>query len=452
MIIFLIITTKITYLCILIKYLYLDLNKFNIMKKIITTLLVFVCFTSTVFSQTLDVSADIRPRFEYRHGYSAPFPDDADPAAFVTQRTRLNMNYSSELLNIMVSVQDVSTWGDTRQILPIDGNDSFSLFQAWAELNINENWSTKVGRQAIIYDNERIFGGLDWAMQGRFHDAALIKYRNDSFMADAGFAFSQTSQENTGTAYDVPGFFTYKTMQYLYAKKSWEKASASFLFLNNGFQKFDINDEADGVYYTQTAGTYVKFPISVLDFAGSFYYQFGKAYPLDVNLNAYELMLEGSYKPQNTLFALGFEILSGSDSGDSSSNSFFPLYGTNHGFNGFMDYFYVGNYANNAGLNDIYGKVVFKTGEKSSLLTAVHYFGANGDLPNDADSYLGTEIDLQYTHKLMKFATLKVGYSHMFASDSMSIVKGGVTNDNTNNWAWAMLVINPKLFSHKIAN
>ncbi|MEL4307555.1 alginate export family protein [Joostella sp. CR20] len=422
------------------------------MKKIYTYLFLVVGFTTTLKSQTIDVSADLRPRFEYRHGYSTLFPDGADPAAFVTQRSRLNIDYQSELLKVMFSVQDVSTWGDTRQILPIDGNDSFSLFQAWAELKISKNWSTKLGRQSIAYDNERIFGGLDWAMQGRFHDAALIKYQNSSFITDVGFAFSQTSQQNEGTAYNVPGFFTYKTMQYLYAKKTWEKASASFLFLNTGFQKFDENDQADGVYYTHTVGSYFKFPIATVNISGSAYYQFGKAYPINTNLNAYELMLEGSYKPQNTLFAVGFEILSGSDQGETPDKSFFPLYGTNHAHNGFMDYFYVGNYANSAGLNDIYGKVVFKTSEKANLLTSIHYFAANGNLSDNADAYLGTEIDLQYSHKLMKFATLKVGYSHMFASESMSLIKDGRPHDNTNNWGWAMLVINPKLFSHKINN
>ncbi|WP_335966443.1 alginate export family protein [Galbibacter sp. PAP.153] len=420
------------------------------MKKLTTTLFLTFCFIQLTHSQTFDLSADLRPRFEYRHGYGSLFPDDADPAAFVTQRSRLNFNYTDEKLKLMLSVQDVSTWGDTRQTSPVDGNDSFSLFQAWAELSITENWAIKAGRQSIAYDNERIFGALDWAMQGRFHDAALIKYRNDGFMADAGFAFSQTEISNEGTAYDVPGFFTYKTMQYLYAQKSWEKASASLLFLNTGFQNFDEDDEADGVYYTQTLGSYFKFPVSVIGISGSFYYQFGKAYPVNVDLSAYEFMLEASYKPVNTLFALGFEAMSGSDQGGSDNNSFFPLYGTNHAYNGFMDYFYVGNYANSAGLNDLYGKVVWKTGEKSDLLVSAHYFGANGDLANDADAYLGTEIDLQFTQKLMKFATLKVGYSHMFASESMSLIKDGRPNDNSNNWAWAMLVINPTLFTHTI--
>ena len=72
---------------------------------------------------------------------------------------------------------------------------------------------------------------------------------------------------------------------------------------------------------------------------------------------------------------------------------------------------------------------------------------ANANLQNNADKYLGTEIDLVYSNKLMKYVNLNIGYSHMFASDSMSLVKGGKPSDNTNNWAWVQLNVNPKLFS-----
>jgi hypothetical protein len=34
----------------------------------------------------------------------------------------------------------------------------------------------------------------------------------------------------------------------------------------------------------------------------------------------------------------------------------------------------------------------------------------------------------------------------MFASESMSLIKGGRPNDNTNNWGWVQLIINPNLF------
>ena len=403
-------------------------------------------------AQEFSLDADLRQRFEYRHGFSTLFPDDADPAAFVRQRARLNFKYSAEKLNVFVAVQDVSTWGDTRQILPIDGNDSFMLIQAWAELALNENWSTKLGRQVIAYDDQRIFGGLDWAMQGRFHDAALLKYKKKDFQFDLGFAFSQQGESILGTAYTVPGFFTYKTMQYGYLKKMWEKSSISVLALNTGFQRFDTSDAAvaDGVYYTQTVGSYFTFPIGGVKVSGSAYYQFGDAYPVDQTLSAYQVALGATYKAGSTLLGVGAELLSGSDQGSTERQSFFPLYGTNHKFNGFMDYFYVGNHANAVGLNDFNAKAVFKTGERSTLLTALHYFASNAALAGDADKYLGTELDVVYTQPLIKNVKLQLGYSHMFASESMSLIKGGTTSSNTNNWGWAMLVINPNLFKYNL--
>ncbi|GAB2763133.1 alginate export family protein [Salinimicrobium soli] len=404
---------------------------------------------SQSYAQVFEMDADVRARFEYRHGFNNLFPDNADPAAFVQQRTRLNLGYTAERLKLFIAVQDVSTWGDTRQILPVDGNDSFSLFQAYMKLKFNENWSAKMGRQVIAYDNERIFGGLDWAMQGRFHDAAILKYETEDFILDLGGAFSQENPGNEGNVYKITGFFTYKSMQYAYLKKTWGSSSASFLFLNTGFQ--DLNEldleASEGVYYRQTTGSYFQFPVQQLNFSGSVYYQFGKANS-DTDLSAYQASLEATYKPGSTLYGLGLELLSGTDQdGASENNSFFPVYGTNHKFNGFMDYFYVGNHANNVGLNDFYAKAVISTGKNSSFLLKGHYFTANAELSNNADKYLGTEIDLVYTQNLMKFVKLGLGYSHMFASDSMSLIKGGRPNDNTNNWAWAQVIVNPNLFT-----
>ena len=141
--------------------------------------------SSTVIAQ-LKIDADIRPRFEYRHGFGNLFPDNAEPAVFVQQRTRLNIGYSINKIAIGLSVQDVSVWGDTPQISTSDLNDSFALFQAWISYQFNEYWSTKLGRQVLSYDDQRILGGLDWAQQGRFHDAALIRYNKDSFKIDLG--------------------------------------------------------------------------------------------------------------------------------------------------------------------------------------------------------------------------------------------------------------------------
>ena len=70
----------------------------------------------------LKIDTELRPRFEYRHGYKTLFPDNTDPAAFVSQRTRLNAGFKNEKLNFYLSLQDVRVWGDVPQLNSSDSN------------------------------------------------------------------------------------------------------------------------------------------------------------------------------------------------------------------------------------------------------------------------------------------------------------------------------------------
>ena len=112
-----------------------------------------------------------------------------------------------------------------------------------------------------------------------------------------------------------------------------------------------------------------------------------------------------------------------------------------------MDYFYVGNHANSVGLFDVHVNANFKLGEKSSLLINVLNFSADQELADGSKS-LGTEIDLVFSQAFNGYA-LKLGYSQLFASDGMNLLKG-VSADaaaSSQNWAWAMLVIKPKFLN-----
>jgi hypothetical protein len=136
-------------------------------------------------------------------------------------------------------------------------------------------------------------------------------------------------------------------------------------------------------------------------------------------------------------------MLSGTDYDTEEKNkSFNPLYGTNHKFNGFMDYFYVGNHQNSVGLGDAYVK--FSTVKNKTAFNAdVHLFSSAAEISATAENYLGTEIDLTLTQTINPVAKVAVGYSHLFASDSMEILKGG-SKDATHNWAYIMLTVTPK--------
>ena len=422
-------------------------------------LLAYLLSLSVVYSQELRIDADIRPRLEYLHGFGNLIPSDTDAAIFVQQRSRLNFGYKAEKFSALVSVQDVSVWGDTPQIAAADNNNSFSLAQAWINFKFGNGWSTKLGRQAISYDDQRILGGLDWAMQGRFHDAALLRYANETGLKlDFGFAFNQNGLSTQNTLFDpnndgnARAVFDYKGMAYAWLHKDWKKISGSLLFINNSYQNLDPTDgqtPIDGTVNRQTFGTHlVAKPVKALSITGNIYVQTGE-FAEDINLSAYNALLEVTYKPGKTLFGIGGEILSGDDNGgsDGEIKSFFPIFGTNHKFNGYMDYFYVGNHANNVGLQDLYLKTVIKTGASSSLLAKIHYFSAAEDIAGTDDSYLGTELDLVFTQKLLPYATLKIGYSQMFAGDNMEILKNVPNSSGLQNWGWAMLIVKPNFLT-----
>ncbi len=406
-------------------------------------------------AQELSIDADIRPRAEYLRGFGNLVPSGVDAAIFVQQRSRLKFGYTADKFSTYFSVQDVSVWGDTPQIAVADGNNSFSLAQAWINFKFGNGWSTKLGRQALSYDDQRILGGLDWAMQGRFHDAALIKYKNENGLKlDLGFSFNQNGLSRINTLFDpnnggnARAVFDYKAMAYAWLHKDWNTFSGSFLFVNNSYQNLDPADgqtPIDGTVNRQTFGTHlVAKPAKGLKIAVNLYAQTGK-FTETVDLSAYNVGLEATYKPGKTVFGIGGELLSGDDNGgtDGEITSFFPIFGTNHKFNGFMDYFYVGNHANSVGLQDIYAKAVIKTGKSSSLLAKLHYFSAAEDIAGTDDTYLGTELDLVFTQKILPYATLKIGYSQMFAGDSMEILRGVSDPSGLQNWGWAMLVVKP---------
>lgn len=395
---------------------------------------------------TLD--GEFRPRTEYRNGFGSIIPDAADPGFGISTRSRLNAGYNTEAYKFYLSLQDVMVWGENRQILPYDQNNSFAIFQAWAEIALGKGWSTKLGRQVISYDDQRIFGGLDWAQQGRNHDAALLKYSKGKFLMDVGLAFNQDYSNPTGfqsmsTAYNTSGFFSYKTMQYVYLKQAWENFTGSFLALNTGFQKFDTSNAPDGVNSIQTIGTHLNYKKGSFGAAANAFLQMG-----DNVDGAYLASLDLTYKASEKVgLGAGVEIISGNDGTTPDTEAFFPLYGTNHKFNGFMDYFYVGNHANNIGLVDVHLSANFKLGEKSSLMVKALNFSGAEELPSGEKS-LGTELDLVFKKAFNGYA-LVMGYSQLFPSDGMYELKGvsEAAAADMQNWAWAMLVIKPKFLN-----
>jgi hypothetical protein len=401
------------------------------------------------YAQELDANLQLRPRYEYRNGFKSLMPNEEKATSFVSQRSRLNFNYKQEKLKAKLTFQNIRTWGDVATTTQVDKN-GIALFEAWAQYDCDAKWSVRLGRQVISYDNQRIFGEIDWAQQGQSHDAAVITFHPKNHQLDLGFALNANAENllEPKTAYTT----NYKNLQYVWYHTQFSKLNLSLLLLNTGyeFEKTIGNLEID---YKQTFGTYLSLKEKKWDANFGAYGQTGKS--SDKKVNAWYAGAFLGYAVTNTFKAgLGYEYLSGKNQNDSSSDikSFSPIFGTNHGFNGFMDYFYVGNHQNSVGLQDAYLKLNYVS-NKWQFTLMPHVFNAPNTVldasNNKMDSYLGTELDFTASYTIQKDIVASAGYSQMFGSGTLERLKNVADAANINNWVWVMISFSPRLFSLK---
>ncbi|MBK8501852.1 MAG: hypothetical protein IPL46_06385 [Saprospiraceae bacterium] len=101
----------------------------------------FLTMGNDVLAQ-FSLSGQFRPRFEFRNGYRTPAGNTLQAAAFVSQRTRLILDYKKSKIMTKLSLQDVRVWGDEPQLSNIS---NMALHEAWAELALNDHWGIKLG-------------------------------------------------------------------------------------------------------------------------------------------------------------------------------------------------------------------------------------------------------------------------------------------------------------------
>lgn len=418
------------------------------MKKLrILILLVLAGMSASGQAQELDVNLQVRPRFEYRNGYKTLLPEGQEGTSQISQRSRLNFNYKQEQLTVKLTFQNTRTWGDVPTTTVADKN-GVAVFEAWAQYDFTEKWSARMGRQVLSYDNQRIMGEQDWGQQAQSHDALTVSFHSEKNQLDLGGAYNSTAENTFQTPYTVAN---YKTLQFAWYHSTFDKIGASLLFLNTGYE-YANTDTKLVVDYKQTFGTYLTYKTGKIDSNLSLYGQTGKS--TDLQVSAWNAAANFAYNISDAFKAgLGYEFLSGKDTNDGSTviKSFNPIFGTNHGFNGYMDYFYVGGgHLNNVGLQDAFLKLNYNI-NKWQFALIPHVFLAAADVVTPVeklDSYLGTEVDATFGYNFKKDITVSGGYSQMFGSKTLEFIKTGDAG-HTNNWAWLMISVNPRIFTWK---
>jgi len=408
-----------------------------------------------------DMSLQLRPRTEYRNGAYRPLQTGEEPAILTHNRTRLTMNYSNgDKLKMRVSLQNINIWGQANQVQPLDAtNNNIGLFEAYADIKLSENMRTKIGRQMIALDDDRIFGTFDWHPAGRSHDALNISWKKQNTDVQTYFAFNQ-NYNTIGNVNNPAGqYFSpenaqpYQHLQMIYAKYNFTpKHYLSVLANNIGFKDLKTDNKT---YNMQTIGANYFGNGNLWNVGLSAYYQFGET-NVGRKTSATLLSAVVDYKINKpSKIGLGIDYLSGDNTNkptQEATNIFNPLYGTHHKFYGIMDYFYTGNPHGNVGLLDTYVRYSSVINPKLSISAVGHFFNSGAKIYQNnqkKSNYLGSELDISFNYNIMKNISLTGGYSNFFNTESLRYLKKTPNARGNQDWVWISLNINPQIFKAK---
>lgn len=406
---------------------------------------------------TLTFSLDMRTRSELRRGFKSLPTTDTGAAFNISQRTRFNVDFKSKKLDVFLSLQDARIWGqqDPREGQSGTGQTSTSttypiyLFEAYAEPKFTDRFSVRIGRQRVLYDNQRLFAENDWRLPGNSHDAIRLIYNNQTNFTTELLAAYNQSGENVFTTQYSPAVPNYKSLVIHYLNwKITDKFIVTTLNSADGYQS-SVPDRYTTTNERFTSGGRLEYSTGSWYGTVAAYYQYGKD-SSGKSLTAYYVQPEVRYSKGPLTVRLGMEYLSGSDSSThpSKDKNFVPLYGVAHRFMGNLDYFasFPGD-VNGAGLVNPY-LFVWYNKNKIGIRMENHLFYSQSRFVYKGDPlnrYLGFENDLRLNYRPNKFTDIETGFCWAAVTDAMTIIKKGGDTNAFPYFAYVSLKLTPTL-------
>jgi hypothetical protein len=395
----------------------------------------------------LRIDAEYRPRFEYRNGYQQLRNDTTTAAMFINQRFRITANYVYDNRFVMqLSIQDLRVWG---QQDPRSTSGTLQIFEGWVEPLITDRFSVRIGRQRLVYDNQRLFSENDWRINAAVHDGINFRYYGKKVISELAVAFNQSSDRLFGTDYSPSGFTNYKFLAVNYLR--FKPSSYLTLTALNSTDAYQVTDNPEKMNIRYTLGGRVEIESSGFYSTIAAYYQGGKN-TSGKELSAWYIQPEIRYLTSKGLNArLGAEIFSGNDNSlvSERDHSFVPLYGTAHRFNGSMDL--ITKFPNDVGGAGLVNPYLFLTqalSPKVDIRADFHSFYLQRDFyfkDEKIDRYLGFENDFLVTWKPNTITKVDLGISYMLPTKSLQIIKKSGNSDFDLTWIYLSLTFKPQL-------
>lgn len=415
---------------------------------------------SGLFAQEADneftIDAKLNTRGEIRvGGFDRNQEDDnSRRAQFIMGQYRLNIGYKrSDWLEIRLSPQFSGVWGQA--------GGALSLSEGWMSMRHNKSGLfTKIGRQVLEYDDERILGYDDWTMTAPTHDALKFGYEGYGHKVHLILAYNQNPENiSSGGNYYSGGIQPYKTMQTLWYHYDTPKSLFGFslIGMNIGMESQNMGFP-NKTFYQQVVGTYVTIKPSIVSMEGAFYYQMGKeenGKTLDAFMGSAKIKVTPS--EIYNLYA-GYDYLSGDQfpvpiNGGfglifhDKARGFTPLFGSHHQFYGAMDFFYLNSYVNyfSPGLQNLYTGGTVSPVKGLKINAAYHFYAIAADL-NNLKKPLGHEVEVNLSYTFANFVNVGAGYTFMRGTETMEILQR-VSENRRLHWGWIMLSVTPTIFT-----
>ena len=296
----------------------------------------------------LGQSVVLTPHLQYRARFLTHGGRDfADGNAFdaVAQRARLGIGARvSSWMRVMVEVQDIRAWGEELSTTDLSA-EGLDIYQGWAELAV-AGWFLRAGRQQLTFDGERLVGKLNWADQGRAFDGLRLytrrgKWRGELFWVNLG----EADVYNATRAADGSEVPTQGAERNGHLAGLWKRYEASPAFNASALAFYDRSRNAIRQDRVTLGGRVDGRIRSKLNYRAEGYFQWGRTGPRAARqtILAYLLTARLGYSlalPWRPTVRAFFDYVSGdSDPNRGRVHSFDTLFGTNHKFYGYMDYF-----------------------------------------------------------------------------------------------------------------
>lgn len=340
---------------------------------------------------------------------------------FLLHRTRLFANAQiAPQARVYVEYLDAVSFHERHAPRPIEENRS-DLLNAFVDGVLIDDASVRlsgrIGRQELLYGDQRLISPLDWANTRRTFEGAKLMWEFDEWNLDAFWVRPVIPDE---ASFDSPDH-----QQELYgawATRNYGEAHTLDLYWL-GYHNYESPFPEGESYKLQTCGARWHARHGALQTLLQGAYQFGRFGDQDHSAGFFVTGLGRSWSDalwQPTCWVY-YDWASGDEALGNGFNQLFPL---GHKYLGLMDFFARTN------IQDLNCQFILKPAEKLTFLIWWHAFW----LQNSQDvaynvvgrpivnqpggsRYLGQEIDLLLTWKVGPRTEVVTGYSHFFTGD-----------------------------------